>query len=70
MEDEKLIRDKANVLLKASDVANILNIGLSKAYQLIQSGDIPAIRFDRTVRVRQCDLVEYIQKCWTGWKDS
>ena len=57
------------VLLKAEQVADILNIGLSKAYQLMQSGDIPTVRINRSVRVRPCDLDEYIQRCWSGWKD-
>lgn len=70
MEVQPVQSQKPIVLLKASDVANILNIGLSKAYQLIQSGDIPAIRFDRSVRVRPCDLDEYIQRCWSGWNNS
>ena len=58
------------VLLKASEVAEILNIGVSKAYQLMQKGEIPTVRIDHSVRVRPNDLDEYIQKCWTGWKDQ
>ena len=64
-EQEDLVK-----LLKPADIAKILNICLSKAYQLMQTGEIPTIRINRSVRVRPSDLDEYIQKCWTGWKDS
>ena len=57
-------------LLRAREVARILNIGLSKAYQLMQTGEIPTIRINRSVRVRPSDLDEYIQKCRSGWNDS
>jgi excisionase family DNA binding protein len=58
------------VLLKAIHVAEILNISRSKAYQLMQSGTIPTIRINRSIRVRTTDLIEYIQKHWSGWKDQ
>jgi excisionase family DNA binding protein len=68
--NEKITQSEGHlVLLKAEQVAEILNIGLSKAYQLMQTGEIPTIRFNRSVRVRQSDLEEFIEKCWSGWKD-
>ena len=42
MEMFDLTRDEQ--LLKARDVAKILNISIAKAYKLIQHGEIPAIR--------------------------
>lgn len=54
-------------LLRASDVAHRLGISRSLAYQLMQRGEIPTIRFSNTVRVRDCDLDEYIQRHWSGW---
>ncbi len=58
---------KSTGLLRAKDVAQRLNISRSKAYQLMQSGDIPTVRFSGTVRVLQRDLDEFIQRSWTGW---
>lgn len=55
-------------LLKATDVAKRLNISRSKAYQLLQSDDLPTVRFDGTVRVCDCDLEEYINRHRSGWK--
>ena len=52
---------KDNRLLKASEVARILNISRSLAYSLIQTGKIPHIRINQSVRVRQDDLNKFIE---------
>jgi excisionase family DNA binding protein len=49
-------------LLKGGDVAAILNISRSKAYRLMQTGDIPSVRIGHSVRVRPCDLVSFIEQ--------
>jgi len=46
----------------------MLNISRSLAYQLMQHGEIPTVRFRGSVRVRENDLDEYIQRSWSGWK--
>ena len=56
-----------NRLLNATEVAKVLNISKALAYRLMQSGEIPTVRFNRTVRVREPDLDEYINRCWSGW---
>ena len=48
-------------LLKASEVARILNISRSLVYNLIQTGKIPHIRINQSVRVRQDDLNTFIE---------
>jgi len=50
-----------NQLLRADQVALRLNISRALAYQLMQIGEIPTIRFNRTVRVRELDLDRFIQ---------
>ena len=50
-------------LLKANDVAEILNISRALSYRLLKNGDIPTVRIRGTVRVMPTDLEEYIQKC-------
>ena len=47
-------------LLKANDVAEILQISRAKAYQLMQIGEIPTVRIGRSVRVLLTDLQEFI----------
>jgi len=54
-------------LLRANEVANRLNISRSLAYQLLQRGEIPTVRFGSSVRVRECDLDEYLTRHWSGW---
>ena len=48
-------------LLKASEVAKILNISRSLVYLLIQTGKIPYIRINQAVRVHQDDLCKFIE---------
>lgn len=49
-------------LMTAHEIADILNISKAKAYQLIQRGEIPAVIFGRTTRVRRQDLDEFIRE--------
>ncbi|MCD6577840.1 MAG: helix-turn-helix domain-containing protein [Anaerolineaceae bacterium] len=53
-------------LLKAVDVADILNISRSLAYRLLQRGEIPAIRINQSVRVQPRDLQQFIEENRTG----
>lgn len=47
-------------LLKAIDVAKILNISRSLAYRLLQKGVIPVVRINQVVRVHPKDLELFI----------
>ena len=51
---------KEERLLKAEDVASILNISVGFAYQLMKRGDVATVRLGRAVRVRPSDLEEFI----------
>ena len=53
-------------LLKAEDVASILNISLGFAYQLMKQEKIPTLRLGRAVRVRPEDLNRYIDSIRNG----
>lgn len=55
------LKNKDFQLLKANDVAKILNISRALAYRLIQTGKIPAVRINHSVRVRFEDLEHFIQ---------
>ena len=50
-------------LLKASDVARILNISRALSYRLMQQGEIRVVRINRAVRVRPADLEHFILNC-------
>lgn len=51
-----------NTLLRPSDVATRLNISISFAYRLMQTGAIPVVRIGTACRVRPQDLEEYIHR--------
>jgi excisionase family DNA binding protein len=48
-------------LLKASQVAERLNISKALAYRLMQTGDLPCVQINTARRVRPQDLEEYIE---------
>lgn len=54
------VRIKA--LLKAADIARILKISNGKAYELIRSGRIETVMFDRSVRVTEKALERFIEE--------
>jgi len=47
-------------MLKTSEIAQILGVSKSFAYQLIRSGEIVSLRMGKAVRVRPVDLEKYI----------
>ena len=47
-------------LLKAQEVAKILNIGYSTVYQMHSRGEIPGMRIGRSVRFLIEDVENYI----------
>jgi len=53
-------------LLKATEVADILNISLPMAYKLIQTGEIRAVQIGKGRRVRPQDLRQYIESNLTS----
>jgi excisionase family DNA binding protein len=69
MEPQNNATNNYLVLLKAEDIARRLNICRSLAYRLMQEGKIPTIRFNRSVRVREADLEEFITRSLSGWQD-
>lgn len=48
-------------LLKGGDIAALLNISRTQAFILMQRGEIPTIRFGKSVRVRVEDLDHFIE---------
>jgi excisionase family DNA binding protein len=52
---------RVNTLLKAKDVAEILQISRAMAYILMQRGEIPTVRIGKARRVRPEDLIKFIE---------
>ena len=49
-------------LLTANQVAKFLNISRAAAYNLMKRGQLPSVRFGRSVRVIPGDLEQFIQE--------
>ena len=49
-------------LLKAKEVAEILQVSRSQAYRLMSQGEIPTVHVGNSVRVRRGDLEIFIKK--------
>lgn len=50
-------------LYTVAEVQQMLKIGKSRAYQLVQSGEIPHVKIGRLLRVRADDLETYVESC-------
>jgi len=63
MREQPVVRDQPvrDKLLKASEVAQRLDISKSKTYQLMLRKEIPTVRMGRNVRVRSQDLEEFVK---------
>jgi excisionase family DNA binding protein len=64
--DNNVVGWDQEILLRGNDVARILNISRSKAYTLIQSGEIASVRLGGSVRVRPSDLLAFISERVSG----
>jgi len=47
-------------LLRGREVAEILGISKALAYRLISQGSLPAVKFGRTIRIRNIDVDRFI----------
>jgi excisionase family DNA binding protein len=50
------------VLLNAAEVAQILGCSRAKAYQMLNDGELPALRFGKSIRSPRPDLMSWIEK--------
>jgi excisionase family DNA binding protein len=58
--EKQLERDKE--YLKVTEVAEYLQIGRTRAYELVSSGEIPSVRIGRSVRVSRRELERWLEK--------
>lgn len=65
MNDNILCNDLPPVLTP-EDVQHYLHIGRTKAYQLVRSGALPAVRVGRQYRIPRAYFVEYLESHTTN----
>jgi len=49
------------MLLPAKEVARLLGVSVSKAYELMASGVLPSVKIGRAIRCRRDGLAAYIE---------
>ncbi len=54
--------DEKEELLTPHQVAELLKLSPSYIYKIIRTGEMPALRFGRSVRVRIGDLIWYLHE--------
>lgn len=60
---EHLNRDNnPRLLLRISEAADLLAIARSKAYAMIQCGELPSVRLGKCVRVPAHELAEFLER--------
>lgn len=53
-------------LLSLKDVSKLLHCSYSKVYLLVHSGDIPAVRIGKSLKVRKSDISEFLNSNSVG----
>ncbi len=54
--------DRGHEWLKVPEVAEILRIARSRAYEMVAEGKIPSVRIGRSVRVNRKELDRWLEK--------
>jgi excisionase family DNA binding protein len=53
--------DREHEWLKVPEVAGVLRIARSRAYELVAEGEIPSVRIGRSVRVSRRELDRWLE---------
>jgi excisionase family DNA binding protein len=54
--------DESHEYLKVPEVAEVLRISRSRAYELVSGGEIPAVKIGRSVRVSRKELDRWLEE--------
>ena len=54
--------DEQHEYLKVPEVARIIRVARSRAYELVAEGEIPSIRIGRSVRVSRRELDKWLEE--------
>lgn len=50
-------------MLKGDDICKLLNVSRAQVYSLMRKGIIPAVRIGNNLRVKEEDLLTYLEEC-------
>ena len=48
--------------ISLNELQEMLSIGRTKAYDLVTSGDLPAVRIGRSIRISKQDLTDWLER--------
>ena len=68
-DDRRAVTSRPSMLLTARDVEAELQLGRTRTYELLRSGQIPVIRLGRAVRVSREWLEQWIAEQTSGRSD-
>lgn len=54
--------DEPRLLLRIDEAARLLGLGRSKAYELVASGELPAVRIGRARRIPVAGLQAWVER--------
>jgi excisionase family DNA binding protein len=54
--------DNEQEFISLNQLQEILGIGRTKAYDLVTSGDLPAVRIGRIIRISKQDLTAWLER--------
>ncbi len=54
--------DRLPQYLTIEEICHLLNIGRSLGYELVRSGELPAIRFGRLLRIPKSALLAHLER--------
>ena len=54
--------DNEQEFISLNELQEILAIGRTKAYDLVTSGDLPAVRIGRSIRISKQDLTDWLEQ--------
>lgn len=57
---DKMHDPETPLLLKAEDAARLLSLGRSTVFQMLATGELPAVRIGRSVRISRVALERWI----------
>jgi excisionase family DNA binding protein len=61
-EEDEQVDDQRHEYLKVPEVAEVLRIARSRAYELVGEGEIPSVRIGRSVRVSRKELERWLEE--------
>ncbi|MBT9143405.1 MAG: putative DNA-binding proteinA [Syntrophomonadaceae bacterium] len=60
--------DQGHLTLTVEEVAKLLRISRASAYESVRTGQIPSVRFGRTIRIPRCALLRLLDDDGPGAK--